>query len=194
MYEGGGLVLFMDGCIWIVANGSIVAIFKNWAKSLSSSRFCFLRRSHMPQNTSNINASAPPTKAPIIALVCDAPSSDITDFDECFAVEVDGMNTESVGNTDVEVIEVTNYSLLAKLVDNEEEIIEFEVVSVVAVVNPSWEDFGGKVSIEVDGSVNSPGIMDDDENAVKPITPDGLPCKLAETKAIELNADSGREC
>jgi hypothetical protein len=64
-------------------------------------------------------------------------------------------------------------------------------VSVVAVANPSWER---TVNIEVDGSVDSPGIMDDDENAAKPMAPDGLPCKLGETKAIELNTDSNREC
>ncbi|KAJ7874352.1 hypothetical protein B0H14DRAFT_2569306 [Mycena olivaceomarginata] len=270
MYEGGGLILCcMEGSIRPVANELIAVTFKNWAKSLSSSRFCLLRRSDRTKNASEINATAPPTEAPIIVLytlaagleeqktwpmlrthgigfsldlredrfgtlaedvtiscataapelelrmagdcvtegmvgnfddalevgyrkVCDAPSFDFAEeFDEISAVvEVD---STGVGDTDIAVIEVANDSLLAKLEDNKEieGINELEIVSVVAVANRSWER---TVYIEVDGSVDSPGIMDDDENAGKPMAADGLPCKLDETKAIELNTDSNREC
>jgi hypothetical protein len=54
----------------------------------------------------------------------------------------------------LEGIEVTTDSLLAKLEDNKEieGINELEIVSVVAVANPSWEEFETKAFIEVDGS------------------------------------------
>ncbi|KAJ7812861.1 hypothetical protein B0H14DRAFT_2568924 [Mycena olivaceomarginata] len=69
MYEGGGLILCcMEGSIRPAANGLIAVTFKNWAKSLSSSRFCFLRRSRRTKNASEINVTAPPTEAPIIVL------------------------------------------------------------------------------------------------------------------------------
>jgi hypothetical protein len=54
----------------------------------------------------------------------------------------------------LEGIEVTTDSLLAKLEDNKEieGTNELEIVSVVAVANPSWEEFERKAFIEVDGS------------------------------------------
>ncbi|KAJ7933145.1 hypothetical protein B0H13DRAFT_1856436 [Mycena leptocephala] len=73
--------------------------------------------------------------------VCDAPSFNITEeFDEISAA------AEVVGDTDIEVIEVTNVSLLAKLEDNKEieGINELEIVSVVAAANLVLPEFGSE--------------------------------------------------
>jgi hypothetical protein len=49
------------------------------------------------------------------------------------------------------LLSLSQHIILLNHCSNEGDIIEFEVMSVIAVANPSWEDFGGKVSIEVDG-------------------------------------------